>query len=56
MDQELTTRQRRGFVAIALNQVPLDALVIELASNHDAICRTLFEAQRKLRAALAANG
>jgi RNA polymerase sigma-70 factor, ECF subfamily len=56
VDEELTTRQRRVFVAIVLNGVPLDALVIELASNRNAIYKTLFDARRKLRAALAANG
>jgi RNA polymerase sigma-70 factor (ECF subfamily) len=56
VDEELTARQRRIFVAIVLNGVPLDALVIELASNRNAIYKTLFDARRKLRAALAANG
>jgi RNA polymerase sigma-70 factor (ECF subfamily) len=56
VDEELTARQRRVFVAIVLNKVPLDALVIEMASNRNAIYKTLFDARRKLRAALAANG
>jgi RNA polymerase sigma-70 factor (ECF subfamily) len=56
VDEELTVRQRSVFVAIVLNNVPLDALVIELASNRNAIYKTLFDARRKLRAALAANG
>jgi RNA polymerase sigma-70 factor (ECF subfamily) len=56
VDQELTERQRRVFVAIVLNNVPLDTLVIELGSNRNAIYKTLFDARRKLRAALAANG
>ena len=56
VDEELTARQRRIFVAIVLNGVPLDALVIELASNRNAIYKTLFDARRNLRAALAANG
>jgi RNA polymerase sigma-70 factor (ECF subfamily) len=56
VDEELTARQRRVFVAIVLNGVPLDALVVELASNRNAIYKTLFDARRKLRAALAANG
>jgi RNA polymerase sigma-70 factor, ECF subfamily len=56
VDEELTARQRRVFVAIVLNGVPLDALVIELASNRNAIYKTLFDARRKLRAALAAHG
>ncbi len=56
VDQELTARQRAVFVAIVVNDVPLDTLVIELASNRNAIYKTLFDARRKLRAALAANG
>src|SRR5215472_16017332 len=50
VDEVLTARQRRIFVAIVLNGVPLDALVIELASNRNAIYKTLFDARRKLRA------
>jgi len=56
VDEQLTTHQRMVFVAIVLNGVPLDTLVIELASNRNAIYKTLFDARRKLRAALAANG
>ena len=56
VDEELTPRQRRVFVAIVLNDVPLDTLVIELASNRNAIYKTLFDARRKLRAALVTNG
>ena len=53
---ELTARQREVFVAIVLNGVPLDALVLELGSNRNAIYKMMFDARRKLRAALAANG
>jgi len=56
VDKELTVRQRAVFVAIVLNNVPLDTLVIELDTNRNAIYKTLFDARRKLRAALAANG
>ena len=56
VSEELTARQRRIFVAIVLNNVPLDTLVIELASSRNAIYNTLFDARRKLRAALAADG
>ncbi len=56
VDEVLTARQRRVFVAIVLNSVPLDTLVIEMAANRNAIYKTLFDARRKLRAALAANG
>src|SRR5690349_21815484 len=56
VDEQLTARQRTIFVAIVLNNVPLDTLVIELGTNRNAIYKTLFDARRKLRAALAANG
>jgi RNA polymerase sigma-70 factor (ECF subfamily) len=53
---ELSVRQRQIFVALVLNGVPLDALVVELDTNRNAIYKTLFDARRKLRAALVANG
>ena len=56
VDENLTARQRRVFVAIVLNDVPLDALVVELDSNRNAIYKTMFDARRKLRAVLVANG
>jgi RNA polymerase sigma-70 factor, ECF subfamily len=56
VDTELSPRQRQVFVAIVVNAVPLDALVIELGSNRGAIYKTLFDARRKLRATLVANG
>ena len=56
VEDELTPRQRQVFVAIVLNDAPLDTLALELASNRNAIYKMLFDARRKLRAALAANG
>ena len=56
VDTELTARQREVFVAIVLNDVPLDALALRLGSNRNAIYKMMFDARRKLRAALAANG
>jgi RNA polymerase sigma-70 factor, ECF subfamily len=56
VDQDLTERQRRVFVAIVLHGIPLDALVIDLDTNRNAIYKTLFDARGKLRAALAAKG
>jgi RNA polymerase sigma-70 factor (ECF subfamily) len=43
-------------VAIVVNGVPLDALVVRLGSNRNAIYKMMFDARRKLRTALAANG
>lgn len=56
VDTELTPRQHEIFVAIVLNGVPLDTLVLSLGSSRNAIYKMLFDARRKLRAALAANG
>ena len=56
VDEVLTDRQRQIFVAIVLNAVPLDALVAELGTSRNATYKMLFDARRKLRAALVANG
>ncbi|HLH58686.1 MAG TPA: sigma-70 family RNA polymerase sigma factor [Streptosporangiaceae bacterium] len=56
VEEDLTGHQRRVFTAIVLAGVPLDALVAELGSTRNAIYKTMFDARRKLRASLAANG
>jgi RNA polymerase sigma-70 factor (ECF subfamily) len=56
IDETLTPRQRRLFVAIILNGMPVDALAVELGSNRNAIYKSLFDARRKLRQTLVANG
>ena len=56
VEEELTEHQRRIFIAIAVNAVPLDTLAIELGSSRNAIYKTMFDARRKLRASLVANG
>ncbi|GAA1311494.1 DNA-directed RNA polymerase sigma-70 factor [Planotetraspora silvatica] len=56
VDDDLTPHQRRVFIAIVLNGIPLDALVAEMDSNRNAIYKTLFDARRKLAASLAARG
>jgi RNA polymerase sigma-70 factor (ECF subfamily) len=56
VEEELTERQRRVFIAIAVNGVPVDALVVQLGSSRGAIYKTMFDARRKLRAALVAEG
>jgi RNA polymerase sigma-70 factor, ECF subfamily len=52
----LTARQRQVFVAIALNDVPIDVLAERLNTTRGALYKTLHDARRKLRAALAARG
>ena len=56
VDEALTARRRAVLGAIALNEVPPDTLVPELASSRNAICKTLYDVRHKLRAALAAKG
>jgi RNA polymerase sigma-70 factor (ECF subfamily) len=52
IEDELTPRQREVFVAIALNEVPIDVLALELGSNRNAIYKNLFDARKRLRACL----
>jgi len=56
VEQELTEHQRRTFTALVVDGVPLDALVARLGSSRGAIYKTMFDARRKLRASLVANG
>ena len=56
IDEPLTDHQRTLFVSIVLKGVPLDALAAELGSNRNAIYKSLFDARRKLRACLVADG
>jgi RNA polymerase sigma-70 factor (ECF subfamily) len=56
VDEDLTDHQRQVFVAIFVHGVPLDALVAKLGSNRNALYKTVFDARRKLRAALVASG
>ena len=44
------------FVAVALNEVPIDVLALQLESNRNAVYKNLFDARRKLRACLAEAG
>jgi RNA polymerase sigma-70 factor (ECF subfamily) len=52
----LTDHQRRMFVAVVLNGIPLDAVVAKLGGNRNAIYKTIFDARRKIRAFLTTNG
>ena len=54
--EDLTERQRAVFVAVALNEVPIDVVAIQLESNRNAIYKNLFDARRALRNSLAAAG
>lgn len=56
IDNDLTLLQRRVFVAVALNQVPMDAFARELGVSRNTLYKTLFDARRKLRVSLLAAG
>ena len=56
VDAHLTARQRQVFVALVVDGVPLDALAARMDTSRGAIYKTLFDARRKIRAALVANG
>lgn len=55
VETTLTERQRRMFIDIVVNGIPLDALVVKLGVNRNAIYKTIFEARRKIRGFLVAN-
>jgi len=56
VDEELTSHQRRVFIAIVVDGIPLDALAAELGVRRNAVYKVIFDARRKIRRALAANG
>jgi RNA polymerase sigma factor (sigma-70 family) len=56
VDETLSERQRLVFVATVLNGIPTDVLADELGSTHNALYKVLFDARKKLRAALVASG
>ncbi len=53
---ELTDRQREVFVAVALNDVPIDVVALKLGTNRNAVYKNMFDARRRLRAKMAAAG
>jgi RNA polymerase sigma-70 factor (ECF subfamily) len=54
--ERLTARQQEVFVAIALNEIPIDVLAERLNTTRGALYKTLHDARRKLRGALTARG
>jgi RNA polymerase sigma-70 factor, ECF subfamily len=52
----LTPHQRQVFVALALNEVPIDVLAERLGTTRGALYKTLHDARHKLRRELAAAG
>jgi len=56
VDDILTARQRELFVAIVVNGVSTDEMAVRSSSTPGAIYKTVFDARRKIRAYLIANG
>ena len=56
VDRDLTEYQRRVFVAVLLDGVPLEAVAQGLGVSRNTVYKALFDARRKVRAALVAHG
>jgi RNA polymerase sigma-70 factor (ECF subfamily) len=56
IEQSLTAHQRAVFVALALNEVPIDVLAERLNTTRGALYKTLHDARHKLRRELLATG
>lgn len=56
IDEALTPHQRRVFVALALNGVPIDVLAERLGTTRGALYKTLHDARRRLRTNLEERG
>jgi RNA polymerase sigma-70 factor, ECF subfamily len=56
IERSLSARQRAVLVAVTLNDVPIDVLAQRLDSTRGALYKTLHDARRKLREALAKRG
>ncbi len=54
--QDLTPHQRTVLVAVVLEGVPIDVLAERLGTTRGALYKTVHDARRRLRAALAAGG
>ena len=54
--RRLTPHQREILVAITLDDVPIDVLAERLNTTRGALYKTLHDARRKLRSALAEQG
>jgi RNA polymerase sigma-70 factor (ECF subfamily) len=56
VETSLTQHQRDIFVALVVDGIPLDALALELGADRNAIYKVMFDARRKIRAALVTKG
>jgi len=56
IESELTAHQRRIFIAVIVDGIPLDALADKLNLQRNAIYKVIFDTRRKIRRALVAKG
>jgi RNA polymerase sigma-70 factor, ECF subfamily len=56
VDTELTAHQRRLFVAVIVDGIPLDAVAAKLGMQRNAIYKAIFDTRRKIRRALVTKG
>lgn len=56
MNLVLTPHQRRVAVALLVDEIPIDVLAERMATNRNAVYKTLHDARRKLRAELRQQG
>jgi RNA polymerase sigma-70 factor, ECF subfamily len=56
IDCSLTTHQRTVFVALALNEVPIDVLAERMSTTRGALYKTLHDARKRLRRELGEEG
>jgi RNA polymerase sigma-70 factor (ECF subfamily) len=56
VEEALTVHQRRVFVTLALNEVPVDVLAERLGTTRGALYKTLHDARQRLREYLTAGG
>jgi RNA polymerase sigma-70 factor, ECF subfamily len=56
VDDDLTAHQRRVFVAIVVDGIPLDTLAARLGLQRNALYKVIFDARRLICRALVANG
>jgi RNA polymerase sigma-70 factor (ECF subfamily) len=56
IDSALTPHQRRVALALLVEAVPIDVLADRLGTTRNALYKTLHDARRRLRRALAAGG
>jgi RNA polymerase sigma-70 factor (ECF subfamily) len=56
VDESLTPHQRRVFTAVVVQDLPIDAVAHSLGATRNAVYKTVFDARRRLRQRLAADG